>query len=294
MLKLKMFFASFLSAAASLSIQMLLSLLLLLPGTSSAQTASTCFGVSSASSAEPQRVEADKKETGPQLPTRTSPLSQASGESFSEKSPMRGSPTFGSRIAVGVRGEEGDNSKIFALAPDRVGVTSHSQPVLYWYISKPTTGPIRFTLNDELRGKTLVRADLPSPKEAGIQAIKVSDYNCELSPGVVYRWFVTVAADPSRPSKDIFSGGSIMYREPTPDLRAKLASKRSSAAVHAEEGLWYDALADTWKSGKTQDARILEGQRLCLLKQVGFGASTPGKPKSVLDDELELLHFMGK
>jgi hypothetical protein len=221
-------------------------------------------------------------------------FSQECGANSSDNPPTRGAPGGGSRIAAGVRGEEGDNPKLFVLAPDRVGVTSHSQPVLYWYISKPTTSRIEFALNDELRGKTLVRADLPLPKQAGIQAIKLSDFNSELSPGIVYQWFVTVSVDPAHPSKDIYSGGSIIYQEPSPDQRTKPAAKRSSAAVRAEEGLWYDALADTWKSAKAGEAKTLGQQRLSLLKQAGFGACEPRKPKSVLDGELELLRSMGK
>jgi len=217
-----------------------------------------------------------------------------SAETILYKPPMRGAPAAGCRIGSAVRGEELDNPKLIVLAPDRGGVTSQRQPVLYWYISKLTTRPIRFTLNDELRGKTLVRADLPTPKQAGIQTIKLSDFNCELSPGIMYQWFVTVAVDPAQPSKDIFSGGTIMYQEPPPDLRTKLAAKRSTAAVHAEEGFWYDAFEDTWKSAKTPGAKTLEQQRLSLLRQVGFGASESRKPKSVLDGELELLRYIGK
>jgi hypothetical protein len=220
--------------------------------------------------------------------------SGTSPETVLYKPPIRGAPASGGRVGAAVRGEGEDNQKLLALAPDHVGVTSHRQPDLYWYISKPTSSHIEFTLNDELRGKTVIRADLPSAKHAGIQAIKLSDFNSELSPGIVYQWFVTVTVDPAQPSKDIYNGGSIMYQEPSPELHNRLADQGSNVAVYAEEGLWYDAFAATWKSAKPREAKTLEQQRVSLLRQVGFGASDPTKPKPVLDGELEMLNSIGK
>ena len=166
-------------------------------------------------------------------------------ETLIYKPPMRGAPAGGGRIVAGVRGEKGDNPTLFALAPDDVGSHLRKQPVLYWYISKPTTSRIEFTLNDELRGKTVIRADLPSPKQAGIQAINLSDYKAELAPGVAYQWFVTIEVDPAQPAKDIYYGGSIMYQEPSPDLEKRLAAAGAAGApgIYAGEGLWYDALS---------------------------------------------------
>ena len=100
----------------------------------------------------------------------SSAFSQERGETSSEpivyKPPMRGAPAGSGRIGAAVRGEGEDNPILVALAPDHVGMTSQKQPVLYWYISRPTKSRIEFTLNDEGHGKTVIGADLPSPKQA--------------------------------------------------------------------------------------------------------------------------------
>ena len=227
-------------------------------------------------------------------------FSQQSGENSFEtllyKPPMRGAPAAGGRMGAAIRGEERDNPTLLALAPDHVGVTSHKEPVLYWYISKPTTCPIKFTLNDELRGKTLVRADLPSPKQAGIQTINLSECKAELTPGIAYQWFVTLNVDPSQPAKDIYYGGCIMYQEPLPDLENRLAAAGAAGApaVYAGEGLWYDALGATWNTGRKGDDKVFKQQRLALLKEVGFGAPISGKPQAAVTAENELLQFLSR
>ncbi len=211
------------------------------------------------------------------------------------KPPLRGAPAGGSRIAAAVRGEEGAGSTVLVLAPDHVGLTSEKSPVLYWYLSKPESGHIEFTLNDERKGQTIVRADLPSPKQGGIQAIKLADLKAELLPGVAYQWFVTLERDQDQPSKDVYNGGSIMYEPPSAELNKKLASAGTGApTIYAAEGLWYDAFSSTWKIGKAGTEKAAIQQRGSLLEQVGFGAAAPGKSKPAVDTELELLQLMRK
>lgn len=212
------------------------------------------------------------------------------------KPPMRGAPAGGARVAAAVRGIEGETPTLLTLAPDHVGLTTERQPTLYWYISKPTTSRIEFTLNDDRGSKTLVKADIPSPKQGGIQALKLADYKVELAPGVVYQWFVTLEVDPKQPSKDVYNGGSIMYQEPSPDLKKQLSSvgAAGSPRVYAAEGLWYDAMNATYKSGKSAEERAARQQRIALLQQVGYGSSGAGKSDLLRDNENELLRFLGK
>lgn len=212
------------------------------------------------------------------------------------KPPMRGAPAGGGRIAAAVRGVEGDSPTLLVLAPDHVGVTSEKSPVLYWYISKPAAGRIEFTLNDEGKGQTVIKAELPPPKQGGIQAIRLSDFNAELAPDVVYEWFVTLEADVNQPAKDVYNGGSIMFQEPPADLQKRLSDAGAAGApvLYAGAGFWYDAFSATWKTGKGINEKSALRQRISLLEQVGFGASAPGKVKPVLDAEEELLRFLGK
>lgn len=174
------------------------------------------------------------------------------------KPPLRGAPAGGGRIAAAVRGKKADSPTLIALAPNDIGAVSRQQPVIYWYISRPTTSVIKFTLNDEKNQKTLVDAKLPSPKEAGTYPIRLSDYNAKLSPGVVYKWFVTLEADPSQPAEDVYSGGNIMYMEPSAELAEKVraADAVKVPAIYAGNGFWYDAFDAARVPAKRADSRL--------------------------------------
>ena len=130
----------------------------------------------------------------------------------------------------------------------------------------------------------------------GVQAIKLSDYQAELAPGVTYQWFVTIEADPAQPAKDVYYGGGIMYAEASSDLEKKLmvAGLAGAPRVYAEDGLWYDAFNAAWNRGKKTDEKAFRQQRITLLKQVGFGASGSGKPETAVAAETELLQFLSK
>jgi len=223
---------------------------------------------------------------------QTVELPQASPGALVYKPAMRSARAGGGRVAAAVRGEEGEAPSILALAPDHVGVTSRKQPTLYWYISKPTSGRLVFTLNDARRSQALIEADLASPREGGIQAIKLSDLNADLAPGVVYQWFVKLKADSGQPSKEARYGGSIMYEDPSPDLKKRLADAGAAGAptLYAGEGLWYDAFAATWNASKADEEKSNRQQRISLLKQIGFGA--PSRAKMTIETELEILRLI--
>ncbi|MCE5336364.1 MAG: DUF928 domain-containing protein [Desulfobacteraceae bacterium] len=216
--------------------------------------------------------------------------------SLTYKPPMLGAPAGGGRVAAAVRGIEGETPTLLALAPDHVGLTSQRQPTLYWYISKPTTSRIEFTLNDDKGAKTLVKAQLQSPKEGGIQVLSLADHKAELTPGVVYQWFISIEVDPKQPSKDVYHGGSILYREPSPELKKQLesAGAAKSPALYAAEGLWYDALGATYRAGKPAEKKTAAQQRITLLKQVGYGETGAGKSDMVRQNEGELLQYLSQ
>ena len=52
------------------------------------------------------------------------------------------------RVGGGLRGTDGSDPVIVALVPDHVGLTVKKTPVLNWFLSKPTTYPLIFTLID--------------------------------------------------------------------------------------------------------------------------------------------------
>ena len=185
--------------------------------------------------------------------------------------PSRGAP--GGRIGGGTRGGGQNVFVLSVLAPDHSAFTTTEQPSLYWYISKPTSLPVELTVMDPQGIKPILETQLPSPTKAGIQRVRLADYNVHLAPGAAYRWFVAVVPDADRRSKDILAGGAIERVDLQEDVKAKVAkaSDKELPFVYAQAGLWYDALKSIsdliYAAPQNQD---LHNQRTALLKQVGL------------------------
>ena len=113
------------------------------------------------------------------------------------------------RVGGEMRGTGGSEPEVQALVPDHVGMTTSRTPALNWFLSKPTTHEIRFTLVDNRLIRPLHETSLPKPKQAGIQKISLKDLGVVLDPNVQYRWYVSVVRNPDSPSQDIVAGGII-------------------------------------------------------------------------------------
>jgi hypothetical protein len=188
------------------------------------------------------------------------------------KPPLRGSP--GGRVGGGTRGASLEEAvSLSVLVPDHVGLTLQNQPHLYWFISRPTTQPIEFTITEKDAVKPLLEARLKPIDKAGIQCIRLADQKVQLRPNVSYKWFVAVVTDPTHRSRDILSGGMIEILPASPALSAKLdpTPKAKQPWVLAEEGIWYDALARLSDEIEAAPKDLsLRKQRAALLEQVGL------------------------
>jgi hypothetical protein len=178
-----------------------------------------------------------------------------------------------SRIEGTIRGVESSELLVLPLVPDHVGLTIAGQPVLYWYLSKPTTSPIIFVLVDTRSIEVVHDVTLSPQPQPGVQLVRLADLGIVLEPNVQYRWYLTVVTDGQSPSRDIVSGGMIERILPESILSPVPASDGTIAAVrfYAENGLWYDALAsisDLISSAPKN--RLLRRQRAALLQQVGL------------------------
>lgn len=189
------------------------------------------------------------------------------------KPPLRGAPS--SRVGGGSRGgSSGDAPRIAVLAPDHTGYTTEEQPSLYWYLSKPVATRLEITVTDDQSVQPLLEKKLETPARAGVQRLRLKDFGIRLKPGVEYRWFVGLVADPSQRSNDIISSATIERHEPTPALKEALAKSEPQAvpSVYAAEGYWYDAItsiSDLIDAHPKDQA--LRRQRAALLEQVGLG-----------------------
>lgn len=205
-----------------------------------------------------------------QKPVEPSVGAKANAEAV-YKPPMRGAP--GGRVGGGTRGTGHEAFVLSVLAPNHTGLTTSEQPVLYWYISSPSSYPVELTLVDPEKTDPLLELRIDPPVSPGFHRVRLADHRVRLAPEVSYQWYVAVVPDTGRRSKDILAGGSIERVSPPEGLAAKLsrASKADTPSLYAEAGLWYDAVAALGELiDQAPSDRALVEQRSALLRQVGL------------------------
>lgn len=195
------------------------------------------------------------------------------------KPPVRGSVAH--RIESGSRGTGDAVPSLFVLAPDdHVGLTLQEQPSLYWYLSGDSKYPVEITLIDSEGINPLIETELSPPLKAGVQRIRLVDYEVRLAPKERYQWSVALIPDSGSRSQDVLSSGSIerVTRDDLPAASQKQlkiidkANPTDKPRIYAEVGLWYDSvstlcdLIDTPPKGIT--LQELRQQRAALLEQV--------------------------
>lgn len=187
------------------------------------------------------------------------------------KPPPRGAP--GGRVGGGTRGTGRETFVLSVLAPAETGLTTSDQPTLYWFISTSTTSAVELTVADPRATQPLLETQIPGPVARGIHRIRLADYGVRLTPGVAYRWFVSVVPDAGRRSRDVLAGGTIELSEPAADVKTTLAGapKAEQPAVYASAGFWYDAVAAIQQLIEASpENAVLKTHRASLLAQVGL------------------------
>jgi len=177
------------------------------------------------------------------------------------------------RVGGGFRGTDGSDPEIVALVPDHVGVTFKKTPGLNWFLSKPTTYPLKFTLIDLRSVTPLLEGSIPMPDHHGVQSINLNDWNIALEPDVQYRWYVSAIRKSDSHSQDIVAGGMIERCEFNECLilGPVLTCDQQSVAQNASHGFWYDAMACLCQMIDSDPSnQALRRQRASLLNQVGL------------------------
>jgi hypothetical protein len=180
------------------------------------------------------------------------------------------------RVTGGSRGTGDAAITLDVLAPDEVGETTLEQPSLFWFQSKPAQAKFELTLLQENKVKPIVQVSIERSSKAGIQRLKLSDHGAKLAPGVEYQWVVALVTDADNRSKDLVASGVIKRVEAPADLKDKVskAAPNSLAAVYADAGIWYDALAVlSDQIDAHPNDKALRQTRADLLQQVGLKAA---------------------
>lgn len=176
------------------------------------------------------------------------------------------------RVGGTLRGADGHEPELVALVPDHVGLTVKQTPTLNWYLSKATSYPLRFTLNDTQKIAPLYEGPLPTPTKAGVQSIDLKALGLMLEPNVQYRWFVSASPNPESPSRDIVAGGMIErceFNECLTIASPNLTCDRESVRTNALIGFWYDAMGCVCSLIEKEPTDLsLRRLRAALLRQV--------------------------
>ena len=125
-----------------------------------------------------------------------------------------------------------------------MALTSHKQPVLFWYQSAPASVSFELALVQPDKSKPLLSIKLDKAEQAGIRSVSLAQQNITLEPGIEYRWNIALVPDSSNRSKDKVASGVIKL-VPQPAELKEVGEKTSLvevAAISAKAGLWYDAL----------------------------------------------------
>ncbi|MGK7895775.1 MAG: DUF928 domain-containing protein [Xenococcus sp. (in: cyanobacteria)] len=132
------------------------------------------------------------------------------------------------------------------LAPsDHIGKTASMQPTfLFWFDEFPES-PLKISLTQPLMAAPLWQEEVKIP-EKGLFLLKVPEY-LPLKDGD----YVLTAEIPCSIQEDSSSFMRIAFR------KVSLEEVDTSKSV-AENGIWYDALIEAWKTSKTDFEQLLE------------------------------------
>ena len=175
----------------------------------------------------------------------------------------RGAPA--GRVDAGSRGDGGEVASLYVLAPEHVGLTTRSQPTLFWFQTAPARLPFEISILKPGDPAPLLLVRRPDAAASGFQHLDLADHSVSLAPGVDYQWVVALVRDPQSRSRDIISSGWIRHVGSKDDLRA------ADPAVYAAEGIWYDAVSALFEkiAAHPQNPQLAADRR-GLLTQVGL------------------------
>ena len=187
------------------------------------------------------------------------------------KPPLMGKP--GGRVGGGTRGTGSADLLLAAIVPDHAGMTAKPQPTLCWFLSRPTNTRIEITVDDGTSVKPVLEQKIESPAGDAVNCLNLSRFGISLRPGTEYQWFVSIVPDAEQRSKDIVSGGGIIFAEPGKPLADKLSAAKGVdiPRVYAEGGFWYDAFASLSELIRSNpENKEYQALRLDLLEQAGL------------------------
>jgi Domain of Unknown Function (DUF928) len=186
------------------------------------------------------------------------------------KPPPRGAP--GGRVGGASRGTVKVTvplPTIDLLAPDgHTGLTTSANPTLYFFVSQPVLWPTQFTISTARQPRPILEVNIPSPRRPGVYPIHTAEYPVRLEPGVLYTWSVSIILNAKARSRDIVATASLLRSsaEPVAEAALRAAPANHRAALLAQAGLWYDAVAAAAEAAPLDSHASLDA----LMNEVGL------------------------
>jgi len=191
----------------------------------------------------------------------------------------------GGRIVSSDRGSRGNTGRpkhpIFALAPNHPRTipaeTVTQSPTLFWYLSEPSESSIVFKLDPKGKTKGWKKPiKLPENEtqfKAGLHQIPLDKLGIQLSPGVSYRWSVTVDEERRGKGKNPYSSAGIRFVGNSDEFVQNMVANQddlAKAQVYAKDGLWYDAFSSltNYIQSHKNDCQLIKARATLLEHEI--------------------------
>lgn len=166
---------------------------------------------------------------------------------------------------------------------DHIAQTTSAHPTFMWHVSDKISNPMVFTLTEKRANKPLFQTTARSDK-SGIVRVTIPESEMGLKENTEYRWTVAIICNEQRPSDNIYARAWIERIASNSELENRLARASSDsdrAAVYAESGIWYDAIAILARA-RTSDREAFNSF-LSLLEQVGLNKIAASERQQVVN-----------
>jgi hypothetical protein len=220
-------------------------------------------------------------------------LSQATGSRMRYVPPVTRNPRRSQ--GSGSRGCDeslpGDLVTLLIPSKDYTAQTTLGHPTFFWHLSQAVSVPMKFSLVEPGVAQPLFVKQIDSP-QAGIVQLELPKDRPQLVNGKIYSWSVSLVCNAKRPSANPYFYSWIERVPLPPALEEQLSAKagnssglmgipatvsslaiRDRAALYAQAGLWYDALAVIATQSPNSRTSLSE-DFLTLLDQVGLSGVT--------------------
>jgi hypothetical protein len=172
--------------------------------------------------------------------------------------PAGGTSTAGTRGGCSGKADGG----LTALAPlSYAGQTISTHPTFLWFVADAQSYPLEFRLYKQTNGKRQLLHKSKMQSQSGLMKFSLPTDQPGLTSGQIYSWQVILSCNPNHPSSDSVAGATLQVVPLPTSLKSQLANAKSSidqANLYAENGFWYDAIAQVSQPSQTLPAKQLQ------------------------------------